>query len=317
MNDILEPTIECKELSEDGSYGKYVVSPLERGYGTTLGNSLRRVLLSSLTGAAVTAIKIDGIYHEFDTVPGIIEDMTEIILNVKGIRAKLHTDSAKTVCISIAEGKTGELTAGDIVHDDEVEIKNPDHVIAHLNGASKVFMELTIGAGRGYNTADQNKVGDQAIGVISIDSIFTPIKKANYVIENTRVGDRTDYDSLTFEVWTDGTIAVDEALSSAADILIQHLSLFNGLTETDNTMSFKSIETKSEKNSELGKLIEDLDFSVRTYNCLKRAAINTVGDLISRSEDEMIKVRNLGKKSLDEVIFKLGEMGLHLADKES
>ncbi|SMC75068.1 DNA-directed RNA polymerase subunit alpha [Oscillospiraceae bacterium] len=316
MNDILEPTIECKELSEDGSYGKYVVSPLERGYGTTLGNSLRRVLLSSLTGAAVTAIKIDNIYHEFSTVPGIIEDMTEIILNIKGIRAKLHTDSPKTVCISVTEGKTGELTAGDIVHDDEVEIMNPDHVIAHLNGESKVFMELTISAGRGYNTAEQNKVEGQAIGIIAIDSIFTPIKRANYVIENTRVGERTDYDSLTLEVWTDGTVAVDEALSSAADILIQHLNLFTVLTETESSISFKSIETKSEKNSELGKLIEDLDFSVRTYNCLKRAAINTVGDLISRSEDEMIKVRNLGKKSLDEVIAKLAEMDLHLADKQ-
>ena len=316
MNDILEPTIECKELSEDGSYGKYVVSPLERGYGTTLGNSLRRVLLSSLTGAAVTAIKIDNIYHEFSTVPGIIEDMTEIILNIKGIRAKLHTESPKTVCISVTEGKVGELTAGDIVHDDEVEIMNPDHVIAHLNGESKVFMELTISVGRGYNTAEQNKIEGQAIGIIAIDSIFTPVKRANYIIENTRVGERTDYDSLTLEVWTDGTIQVDEALASASDILIQHLNLFTTLTATDSSLSFKSIETKSEKNSELGKLIEDLDFSVRTYNCLKRAAINTVGDLIARSEDDMIKVRNLGKKSLDEVIAKLGEMGLHLANNE-
>lgn len=316
MNDILEPNIECAELSEDGSYGKYVVSPLERGYGITLGNALRRVLLSSLTGAAVTAIKIDNIYHEFSTVPGIIEDMTEIILNIKGIRVKLHTDSPKTVCISVTEGRTGELTAGDIVHDDEVEIMNPDHVIAHLNGESNVYMELTIGAGRGYNTAEQNKFEGQPIGVIAIDSIFTPIKKANYIIENTRVGERTDYDSLTLEVWTDGTIAVDEALSAASDILIKHLGIFKGLKETDNTLNFKSVETKSEKNSELNKVIEDLDFSVRTYNCLKRAAINTVGDLISRSEDEMIKVRNLGKKSLDEVIAKLDGMGLHLADKE-
>jgi DNA-directed RNA polymerase subunit alpha len=234
MNDILEPNIECAELSEDGSYGKYVVSPLERGYGITLGNALRRVLLSSLTGAAVTAIKIDNIYHEFSTVPGIIEDMTEIILNIKGIRVKLHTDSPKTVCISVTEGRTGELTAGDIVHDDEVEIMNPDHVIAHLNGESKVYMELTIGAGRGYNTAEQNKIEGQPIGVIAIDSIFTPIKKANYIIENTRVGERTDYDSLTLEVWTDGTIAVDEALSAASDILIKHLGIFKGLKENPN-----------------------------------------------------------------------------------
>ena len=307
MNDILQPTIECKETSEDGSYGKYVVSPLERGYGTTLGNSLRRVLLSSLTGAAVTAIKIDNIYHEFTTVPGIIEDMTEIILNVKDIRVKLHSDSPKTVCISVPEGKTGELKAGDIVHDDEVEIVNPDLVIAHLNGEAKVFMELTISKGRGYNTAEQNKVEGQAIGIIAIDSIFTPIKKANFVVENTRVGARTDYDS---------TIAVDEAFASAADILITHLSLFKALTDTDSGISFKTVEPKTEKNSELNRAIEDLDFSVRTYNCLKRAAINTVGDLISKSEDEMIKVRNLGKKSLDEVIAKLSDMGLHLADAD-
>ena len=316
MNDILQPTIECKETSEDGSYGKYVVSPLERGYGTTLGNSLRRVLLSSLTGAAVTAIKIDNIYHEFTTVPGIIEDMTEIILNIKDIRVKLHSDSPKTVCISVPEGKTGELKAGDIVHDDEIEIVNPDLVIAHLNGTAKVFMELTISKGRGYNTAEQNKVEGQAIGIIAIDSIFTPIKKANFVVENTRVGARTDYDSLTLEVWTDGTIAVDEAFSSAADILITHLSLFKDLTDTDSGISFKTVEPKTEKNSELNKAIEDLDFSVRTYNCLKRAAINTVGDLISKSEDEMIKVRNLGKKSLDEVIAKLSDMGLHLSDAD-
>ena len=316
MNDILQPTIECKETSEDGSYGKYVVSPLERGYGTTLGNSLRRVLLSSLTGAAVTAIKIDNIYHEFTTVPGIIEDMTEIILNIKDIRVKLHSDSPKTVCISVPEGKTGELKAGDIVHDDEIEIVNPDLVIAHLNGTAKVFMELTISKGRGYNTAEQNKVEGQAIGIIAIDSIFTPIKKANFVVENTRVGARTDYDSLTLEVWTDGTIAVDEAFSSAADILITHLSLFKDLTETDSGISFKAAEPKTEKNSELNRAIEDLDFSVRTYNCLKRAAINTVGDLISKSEDEMIKVRNLGKKSLDEVIAKLSDMGLHLSDAD-
>ena len=316
MNDILEPTIECKELSEDGSYGKYVVSPLERGYGTTLGNSLRRVLLSSLTGAAVTAIKIDNIYHEFSTVPGIVEDMTEIILNIKGIRAKLHTDSPKTVCISVTEGKTGELTAGDIVHDDEVEIMNPDHVIAHLNGESKVFMELTISAGRGYNTAEQNKVEGQAIGIIAIDSIFTPIKRANYVIENTRVGERTDYDSLTLEVWTDGTIDVDEALSSAANCLIEHLKFFTALADTESAPSFKNIEESGEHDSKLSGVIEDLDFSVRTYNCLKRAQINTVGDLVARSMDEMIKVRNLGKKSLEEIIEKLDDMGLSLRELE-
>jgi len=316
MIEILKPTVECAEISNDGSYGKYVVAPLERGYGTTLGNSLRRVLLSSLTGAAVTAIRIDNVYHEFSTVPGIIEDMTEIILNIKGIRAKLHTDSPKTVCISVAEGKTGKITAGDIVHDDEVEIMNPSHVIANLNGSSKVYMELTISTGRGYNTAEQNKVEGQTIGVIAIDSIFTPVKKANYKIENTRVGERTDFDSLTLEVWTDGTIKVDEALSSAASILVEHLSLFTSLTETDSGLSFTTIDDKSEKNSKLNIVIEDLDFSVRTYNCLKRAAINTIGDLVTRSEDDMMKVRNLGKKSLDEVIAKLAEMELSLADTE-
>ena len=316
MIEILKPTVECAEISNDGSYGKYVVAPLERGYGTTLGNSLRRVLLSSLTGAAVTAIRIDNVYHEFSTVPGLIEDMTEIILNIKGIRARLHTDSPKTVCISIAEGKTGKITAGDIVHDDEVEIMNPNHVIATLNGSSKVYMELTISTGRGYNTAEQNKVDGQTIGVIAIDSIFTPVKKANYKIENTRVGERTDFDSLTLEVWTDGTIKVDEALSSAASILVEHLSLFTSLTETDSGLSFTTIDDKSEKNSKLNIVIEDLDFSVRTYNCLKRAAINTIGDLVTRSEDDMMKVRNLGKKSLDEVIAKLAEMELSLADTE-
>ena len=316
MIEILKPTVECAEISNDGSYGKYVVAPLERGYGTTLGNSLRRVLLSSLTGAAVTAIRIDNVYHEFSTVPGLIEDMTEIILNIKGIRARLHTDSPKTVCISIAEGKTGKITAGDIVHDDEVEIMNPNHVIATLNGSSKVYMELTISTGRGYNTAEQNKVDGQTIGVIAIDSIFTPVKKANYKIENTRVGERTDYDSLAIEVWTDGTIKVDEALSSAASILVEHLSLFTSLTETDSGLSFTTIDDKSEKNSKLNIVIEDLDFSVRTYNCLKRAAINTIGDLVARSEDDMMKVRNLGKKSLDEVIAKLAEMELSLADTE-
>lgn len=316
MIEILKPTVECVEMSNDSSYGKYVIAPLERGYGTTLGNSLRRVLLSSLTGAAVTAIRIDSVYHEFSTVPGIIEDMTEIILNIKGIRAKLHTDSSKTVCISVAEGKTGKITAGDIVHDDEVEIMNPDHVIATLNGSSKVYIELTISAGRGYNTAEQNKVEGQSISDIAIDSIFTPVKKANYKIENTRVGERTDFDSLTLEVWTDGTIKVDEALSSAASILVEHLSLFTSLTDTNSGLSFKSVEDKGEKNSKLNIVIEDLDFSVRTYNCLKRAAINTIGDLVAKSEDDMMKVRNLGKKSLDEVIAKLAEMELSLANNE-
>ncbi|MCR5058127.1 MAG: DNA-directed RNA polymerase subunit alpha, partial [Clostridiales bacterium] len=305
----------CVETNEDKSYGKYTIAPLERGFGTTLGNSLRRVLLSSLSGAAVTSIKIEKIKHEFSTVPGIIEDMTEIILNIKGIRAKLHNES-NIVSISVAKGRTGELTAGDIVHGPEVEIMNPDHVIAHLNGADDVFMEFTLSKGRGYNTAEQNKPAKQVIGVIPIDSIFTPVKKANYKVENTRVGARTDYDSLTLEVWTDGTIDVDEALSSAANCLIEHLKFFTALADTDSAPSFKNIEESGEHDTKLGGVIEDMDFSVRTYNCLKRAQINTVGDLVARSMDEMIKVRNLGKKSLEEIIEKLDEMGLHLREQE-
>ncbi len=313
--EISQPTVKLVETNEDKSYGKYTIAPLERGFGTTLGNSLRRVLLSSLSGAAVTSIKIEKIKHEFSTVPGIIEDMTEIILNIKGIRAKLHNES-NIVSISVAKGRTGELTAGDIVHGPEVEIMNPDHVIAHLNGADDVFMEFTLSKGRGYNTAEQNKPAKQVIGVIPIDSIFTPVKKANYKVENTRVGARTDYDSLTLEVWTDGTIDVDEALSSAANCLIEHLKFFTALADTDSAPSFKNIEESGEHDSKLSGVIEDLDFSVRTYNCLKRAQINTVGDLVARSMDEMIKVRNLGKKSLEEIIEKLEDMGLHLREAE-
>lgn len=240
--------------------------------------------------------------------------MTEIILNIKGIRAKLTSDS-KIVSISVAKGRTGELTAGDIVHGPDVEIMNPNHVIAHLNGSDDVFMEFTLEKGRGYNTAEQNKPEKQIIGLIPIDSIFTPVKKANYKVENTRVGARTDYDKLTLEVWTDGTIEVDEALSSAANCLIDHLSFFTALADTDSAMSFKSVEETGEHDSKLSAIIEDLDFSVRTYNCLKRAQINTVGDLVAKTMDEMIKVRNLGKKSLEEIIEKLDELELKLKDQ--
>ena len=236
-------------------------------------------------------------------------------ISLKGIRAKLHNES-NIVSISVAKGRTGELTAGDIVHGPEVEIMNPDHVIAHLNGSDDVFMEFTLSKGRGYNTAEQNKPAKQVIGVIPIDSIFTPVKKANYKVENTRVGARTDYDSLTLEVWTDGTIDVDEALSSAANCLIEHLKFFTALADTDSAPSFKNIEESGEHDSKLSGVIEDMDFSVRTYNCLKRAQINTVGDLVARSMDEMIKVRNLGKKSLEEIIEKLEDMGLHLREAE-
>ncbi|MEI8198901.1 MAG: DNA-directed RNA polymerase subunit alpha [Eubacteriales bacterium] len=316
MIEIKKPVIECVELNEDSSYGKFVIGPLERGYGTTLGNSLRRVLLSSLTGAAVTAIRVEGVYHEFSTITGVVEDMTEMILNVKGIRAKLHVDGPKTVYISTDEGRSGVVTAGDIVHDEEVEIMNPDHVVATLNGAGRLFMELTINKGRGYSTAERNKLVNQPIGVIAVDSIFTPVKKANYTVENTRVGERTDFDSLSLELWTDATLDVNEALSAAAAILCEHLGLFIALTDKNAGPSFRDAEDSGHKNSKLDVAIEDLDFSVRTYNCLKRAGINSIGDLVARSEDEMMKVRNLGKKSLEEVILKLEDMGLSLASSE-
>lgn len=313
MIEIKKPVIECLERSDDGSYGKFVVEPLERGYGITLGNSLRRVLLSSLPGAAVTAIRVDGVFHEFSTVKGVIEDMTEIILNVKGIRAKLHVEGPKTVYISTDEGRSGVVTAGDIVRDEEVEILNPDHPIATLNGDGRLFIELTISKGRGYNTADRNKWASQPIGVIPIDSIFTPVKKVNYSVENTRVGQFTDYDKLTIEVWTDATVDVTEALSIGSGILTEHLNLFMALTEAATGPSFKDSDEGGGKNHVLETVIEDLDFSVRTYNCLKRAGINSIGDLVARTEEDMMKVRNLGKKSLEEVIQKLEELGLSLA----
>jgi DNA-directed RNA polymerase subunit alpha len=313
MNEIKKPVIECLDLNDDRSYGKFVIEPLERGYGITLGNSLRRVLLSSLPGAAATAIRVDGVFHEFSTVKGVVEDMTEMILNVKGIRAELHVDGPKTVYINTEEGRTGVVTAGDIVCDDEVEIVNPDHPIATLNGEGRLFMELTFNRGRGYNTADRNKWASQPIGVIPIDSIFTPVKKVNYTVENTRVGQFTDYDKLTIEVWTDATIGPAEALSAGASIMTDHLRLFERLTRTIGRTADSLPEPDGSKSPVHSTAIEDLDFSVRTYNCLKRAGINTIGDLVARSEEDMMKVRNLGKKSLEEVIQKLEEMGLSLA----
>lgn len=313
MVEIEKPSIQCIEKNEDGSFGRFVIEPLERGYGITLGNSLRRVLLSSLPGAAVTAIRVEGVLHEFSTVKGVIEDMTEIILNVKGIRARLNVDGPKTVYISTDEGRKGIITAGDIVRDSEVEIMNPDHPIATLNGEGRLFMELTLNKGRGYHVAERNKWPNQPIGVIPIDSIFTPVKKVNYTIENTRVGSLTDYDKLTIEVWTDATLQANEALSAGSNILIDHLYLFAALTNAPTGPGFKGPDEHGARNHVLETTIEDLDFSVRTYNCLKRAGINTVGDLVARSEDDMMKVRNLGKKSLEEVIIKLEEMSLTLA----
>lgn len=314
MIELIKPEIETVEFSNDGSYGLFVVEPLERGYGTTLGNSLRRVLLSSLPGAAVTAIRVEGVYHEFSTVRGAVEDMTEIILNLKGIRAKLHVDGPKTVYLSTEEGRTGAVTAADIVTDDEVEIINKDHVICHLNGDGRVFIEMTVSPGRGYNSSDMNKWPNMPIGIIPIDSIFTPVKKVNYRVEDTRVGQNIDYDKLSIEVWTDGTIMSDEALTAASHILCDHLQLFIGLTESLGGAEHRESPESSESEGLLDSPIEEMDFSVRTYNCLKRAGINTVGDLTARSEEDMMKVRNLGKKSLEEVMQKLEEQGLNLAE---
>lgn len=316
MIETIVPQIECIEVNEDKSRAVYSIEPLERGYGTTLGNAMRRVLLSSLPGYAVTAIRVESVYHEFSTIPGVIEDMTEIILNIKEIRAKLNVPGPKTVYISTEEGKTGPITAGDIQHDEEVEIINPDLVICNLNGDGRLFMELTISQGVGYHTADRNKWPNQPIGVIPIDSIFNPVRHVNYHVENTRVGQITDYDKLTMEVLTDGTITCGEAINYAADHLIQRFQLFLELGTQTQVTTGEEEEPEDENAGMLDVPIEDLDFSVRTYNCLKRANINSVGDLVAKSEDEMMKVRNLGKKSLEEVVGKLNDINLTLATPE-
>ena len=313
MSDKVQPNIECVETDELETYGKFVVEPLERGYGITLGNSLRRILLSSLPGSAALNVKIEGVSHEFSTIPGVVEDVTEIVLNIKSVGFKLYSEGNKMVYLKASE--RGVVTAGDIVCDADVEILNPDQYICTMNGDGVLDIQMEVGTATGWRSADKNKTDNMAIGVIPIDSVFTPVKKANYKVENTRVGARTDYDSLTIEVWTDGTIEVDEALSSAANCLIDHLKFFTALADTDSALSFKNVEETGEHDSKLSGIIEDLDFSVRTYNCLKRAQINTVGDLVAKTMDEMIKVRNLGKKSLEEIIEKLDEMGLHLKDQ--
>ncbi|SHF11464.1 DNA-directed RNA polymerase subunit alpha [Desulfofundulus australicus DSM 11792] len=310
MLEIEKPKIECVESSPDNTYAKFVVEPLERGYGITLGNSLRRILLSSLPGAAVTSVKIEGVLHEFSTIPGVREDVTDIILNLKNLCLKLHTDEEKILRIE-ASGE-GEVKAGDIIHDQDVEILNPDLHIATLASNGRLFMEITVAKGRGYVPAERNKKGDHVIGVIPVDSVFTPVRKVNYTVENTRVGQRTDYDKLTLEVWTDGSIRPDEATSLSAKILGEHLRLFIGLTETVKDVEIMVEKEEEKKNKILEMTIEELDLSVRSYNCLKRAGINTVEELIQRNEEEMMKVRNLGKKSLEEVINKLSELGLSL-----
>ncbi|GAB6178877.1 DNA-directed RNA polymerase subunit alpha [Desulfotomaculum defluvii] len=310
MLEIEKPKIEIVEQSEDNTYGKFVVEPLERGYGITLGNSLRRILLSSLPGAAVTSVKIEGVLHEFATVPGVQEDVTDIILNLKNLCLKIHSDEEKVLRV---EAQTeGPVTAGDIITDADVEILNPDLHLATLDTGGRLFMEITVNKGRGYSSAEKNKKGEHIIGVIPVDSIYTPVRRVNYNVENTRVGQITDYDKLTLEVWTNGSIRPDEATSLSAKILNEHLRLFIGLTETVNDVEIMVEKEEEQKDKILEMTIEELDMSVRSYNCLKRAGINTVEELIQRNEEDMMKVRNLGKKSLEEVINKLHELGLSL-----
>ena len=315
MVEIEKPRIESNEKDGDISYGKYVVEPLEHGYGTTLGTALRRILLSSLPGTAVTTIKIAGVQHEFSTIPGVKEDVTQIVLNVKGITAKLHSPGTKRVYIQ-ASGE-GEVTAGDIKADGEVEILNPELHIATLSADATLNMELTLSHGRGYVPADRNKPEQTIIGVIPVDSLYSPVNRVNYTVENTRVGNMTDYDKLTLEVWTDGTISARDAVSLGAKILCDHLVLFTDLSDTVGTRSTVVEKPETQRDKVLEMTIEELDLSVRSFNCLKRANINTVEDLISKTEDEMMKVRNLGRKSLEEVINKLNMMGLSLAKEEN
>ena len=315
MVEIEKPRIECEEIPGDSSYAKYVVEPLERGYGTTLGNSLRRILLSSLPGTAVTSIKIAGVQHEFSTIPGVKEDVTEIVLNIKSIIAKLHCDETKTVHIE-ASGEC-VVTAGDIKADADVEILNPDLHIATLGADATLSMELTLSHGRGYVPADRNKPAQTIIGLIPVDSIYTPVRKVNYTVENTRVGDATDYDKLTLEVWTDGTIDARDAVSLGARILCDHFALFTDLSETMGSRSTVVEKAETQRDKVMEMTIDDMDLSVRSYNCLKRANINTVEDLISKTEEEMMKVRNLGRKSLEEVINKLAMMGLSLSSDDN
>ena len=315
MIEIEKPRIECLESPDDISYGKFVVAPLERGYGTPLGNSLRRVLLSSLPGTAPTSIRIAGVQHEFSTIPGVKEDVTEIVLNVKGIIARLHCDGPKTVYIEAA-GEC-EVTAGDIKADGEVEILNPALHIASLGPAGALSMEITLAHGRGYVPADKNKSAQQVIGTIPVDSIYAPVLKVNYAVENTRVGNQTDFDKLTIEVWTDKTISARDALSLGAKILCDHFTLFTDLSDTIGN-SCTVVEKEPERPDTVMKMtIEELDLSVRSFNCLKRANINTVEDLTNKTEEEMIKVRNLGRKSLEEVEHKLAMMGLSLASDDN
>ena len=316
MIEIEKPRIDTEELSSDGKYGRFVVEPLERGFGNTLGNSLRRVLLSSLEGVAVTSIKIDGVLHEFSTIPGVKEDVTEIVLNMKSLVAKLHSNGPKIVEIS-AEGPC-EVTAESIKCDSEVEILNPDLHIASLSDGATLNMEITLDKGRGYIPAEKNKLisGNEVIGVLPVDSIYTPVLKVNYTVDNTRVGQITDYDKLTLSVWANGVINAQEAVSLAAKVLCEHLNLFVNLSDRGYNTEIMVEKDDKGKEKVLEMTIEELDLSVRSFNCLKRAGINTVEDLISKSEEDMMKVRNLGRKSLEEVVFKLDTLGFSLRKED-
>lgn len=315
MFDFVKPNIEIVEISEDKKYGKFVVEPLERGYGTTLGNSLRRIMLSSLPGAAVSQVKIEGVLHEFSSIPGVKEDVTEIIMNIKSLAIKNNSDTDEPKVVYIEFEGEGVVTGADIQADPDIEIMNPEQVIATLSGGpdSKFYMELTITRGRGYVSADKNKKDeDLPIGVIAVDSIYTPVERVNMAVENTRVGQVTDYDKLTLDVYTNGTLAPDEAVSLAAKVLSEHLNLFIDLSENARTAEVLVEKEDNEKEKVLEMNIDELELSVRSYNCLKRAGINTVEELCNRTSDDMMKVRNLGRKSLEEVLAKLKELGLQL-----
>ena len=314
MIEFEKPNIKCLEADDENNYAKFVCEPLERGYGITIGNSLRRILLSSLPGSAITSVKIEGVLHEFTTVPNVVEDVPEIIINLKNVRLKLDKNEEKTLRINF-DGP-GEVTAGDIETDGSVEVLNPDLHIATVSEGGHLVIEMTADMGRGYNTAEKNKKPEQAIGVLPIDSIYTPVKKVNYSVENTRVGQMVDYDKLTIEVWTDGSLKPYEALSIAAKVMTGHLELFIDLSETAKNTQVMVEKEESKKEKVLEMSIEDLELSVRSFNCLKRAAISTVEDLTNKTEADMMKVRNLGKKSLDEVTNKLHALGLDFAKEE-
>ncbi len=314
MIEFERPNIKCLEIDNETNYAKFVCEPLERGYGVTIGNSLRRILLSSLPGAAITSVKIEGVVHEFSTIANVVEDVPEIIVNLKMIRLKLHENEEKTIRIDV-KGE-GEVKAGDIITDSSVEVLNPDLHIATLSEGAHLQIEMTVDMGRGYNSAEKNKKENQPIDVLPIDSIYTPVKKVNYAVENTRVGQNIDYDKLTIELWTDGSLAPYEALSLAAKVMTSHLELFIDLSETAKNTQVMIEKEENKKEKVLEMSIEDLELSVRSFNCLKRAGISTVEDITNMTESELMKVRNLGKKSLDEVTFKIHSLGLEFAKEE-